>query len=91
MLVDGQARQTSPRHDQPSPSRPTIPHSYSAARQICSIKQSHSGRLEEYSSPTAVYVPGRGVWQVDAPIDIAFPCATQASTVVVYRTLGKPC
>lgn len=53
--------------------------------QICAIKESHSGQLEEYSSPTAVYVPGRRVWEVDTQIDAAFPCATQASGAVLRR------
>lgn len=50
--------------------------------QIRTIKEDHSGRLEEYQSPTAVYVPGRRVWEVDAPIDAAFPCATQAGILL---------
>lgn len=46
--------------------------------QICAIKASHDGQLESYrGSPDAVYVPGRRLWEVDAPVDCAFPCATQ--------------
>jgi glutamate dehydrogenase (NADP+) len=45
--------------------------------QISAIKESHSGQLEQYRSPTAVFVQGRRVWEVDGPIDAAFPCATQ--------------
>lgn len=43
------------------------------------IKGRRSGRLEEYTSPTAQYVgdKGRRVWQLAIPVDMAFPCATQ--------------
>lgn len=63
--------------------------------QIRTIKEDHSGRLEEYQSPTAVYVPGRRVWEVDAPIDAAFPCATQAGFLQAFSSccpalLGYP-
>lgn len=62
------------------------PHTHAIqSAQICAIKESHSGQLEEYSSPTAVYVPGRRVWEVDTQIDAAFPCATQASDAVLRR------
>ncbi|EFN55289.1 hypothetical protein CHLNCDRAFT_52469 [Chlorella variabilis] len=47
--------------------------------QIMEIKGRRSGRLEEYTSPTAQYVgdKGRRVWQLAIPVDMAFPCATQ--------------
>ena len=43
------------------------------------IKASHNGSLEEYSSETSVYLPGKKPWAVEdvAAIDLAFPCATQ--------------
>lgn len=47
------------------------------AWQVVRIKGRHDGRLEEYRS-TAAYVAGRRVWELDALVDIAFPCATQA-------------
>lgn len=51
--------------------------------QIRAIKSHHDGQLEDYRSPTARYVPGRRVWEVDAPVDAAFPCATQVGLVRV--------
>jgi glutamate dehydrogenase (NADP+) len=47
--------------------------------QVAAIKSQHGTTLADYKSPTAVYVDGshRKPWELDTPIDMAFPCATQ--------------
>lgn len=46
--------------------------------QVMKIKSSHNGTLEQYESPTVQYCGDRRKpWELDTPVDMAFPCATQ--------------
>lgn len=53
--------------------------------QIIQLKAGHNGRLADYRSDTCRYVEGRRPWEIEAHIDMALPCATQAR---VQRSSG---
>jgi len=41
------------------------------------LKWQKYGRLSEFESSSAVFMPGKKAWDVEVDADIAFPCATQ--------------
>lgn len=45
--------------------------------QVMLLKKQHGGSLSAYVSETGKYVSDARPWGIDAPIDMAFPCATQ--------------
>ncbi|KAI7837766.1 hypothetical protein COHA_008397 [Chlorella ohadii] len=45
--------------------------------QVMAIKSRHSGKLRDFKAPGAQYVEGRKPWELNVPVDMAYPCATQ--------------
>jgi glutamate dehydrogenase (NADP+) len=45
--------------------------------QVMAIKSRHSGKLRDFKAAGAQYVEGHKPWELNVPVDMAFPCATQ--------------